>query len=217
MSAGAAPRSLRMRAPRLMLIVDVADVTARAGAIDAALIGGVDAVQLRDKRADGGALLTAAHTLRTATRRHGAALLVNDRIDVVLAADADGVHLPAASFPIATARRLLGPTAWIGRSTHAPAEAATAAADDADYVVLGPIYATPSKQAYGAPLGIAALTATRVPCPVVAIGGITPETAGTLRAAGAYGVAVIRAVLDALDPGASARAFRTALDAPTPR
>lgn len=203
-----------MRAPRLMLIVDVTDVTTRLGAVDAALAGGVDALQLRDKRADGGALLAAARTLRDVTRRRRAALLVNDRIDVALAAGADGAHLPAASFPIAVARRLLGPTAWIGRSTHAASEAATAAADGADYVVLGPIYATPSKAAYGAPLGIAALGATRLPCPVVAIGGIEPEAVAALRAAGADGVAVIRSVLDAPDPAAAARALRAALDAP---
>lgn len=204
-----------MRAPRLMLIVDVADATERAAVVAAALAGGVDAVQLRDKRADGGALLAAARTLRDATRRCGAALLVNDRIDVALAADADGVHLPAASFPIAVARRLLGLAAWIGRSTHAPDEAARAAADGADYVVLGPVYATPSKAAYGAPLGIAALGAARVPCPVVAIGGIGPETVAPLRAAGAHGVAVIRSVLDAPDPAAAARALRAAFDALT--
>ncbi len=213
MSGVAAP-SFRARAPRLMLIVDVADVTGRAAVVDAVLAGGVDAVQLRDKRADGGALLAAARTLRESTRRHGATLLVNDRIDVALAADADGVHLPAASFPIAVARRLLGPAAWIGRSTHAPAEAATAAIDGADYVVLGPIYATPSKATYGAPLGVGALVATRVSCPVIAIGGIGSETVAPLRAAGAHGVAVIRSVLAAADPATAARALRTALDAP---
>jgi thiamine-phosphate pyrophosphorylase len=205
-----------MRAPRLMLIVAVADVTSRSAVVDAALAGGVDTVQLRDKRADGGALFAAARVLRDVTRRHGAALLVNDRIDVARAADADGAHLPAASFPIAVARRLLGPAAWIGRSTHAPAEAVAAAADGADYVVLGPIYQTPSKAAYGAPLGIGALGAARVPRPVVAIGGIGPETVAALRAAGAHGVAVIRSVLDAPDPAAAARALRAALDAPNP-
>lgn len=204
-----------MRAPRLMLIVDVADVTTRLGVLEAALAGGVDAIQLRDKHADGVVLLAAARTLRDVTRRQGAALLVNERIDVALAADADGAHLPSASFPMAVARRLLGPTAWIGRSTHAASEAETAAADGADYVVLGPIYATPSKAAYGAPLGIAALGATRVPCPVLAIGGIDPETVAAVRTAGAHGVAVIRSVLDAPDPAAAARALRAALDAPT--
>jgi len=198
------------RAPRLMLVVAVADVEERVTVIDAAVAAGVDAVQLRDRRAAGAAMLRAAQALRALTRRHRAALLVNDRIDVALAADADGVHLPASSFPIAVARRLVGPDAWIGRSTHAPAEAEAAAADGADYVVLGPIFATPSKAAYGPPLGVAALTTTRASCPVVAIGGITPENAGDVRAAGAYGVAVIRGILDAPEARAAAAAYRAA-------
>ena len=203
-----------MRAPRLMLIVEVADVTTRREVLAAAVGAGVDAVQLRDRRVDGGALLAAARTLRDLTRRHGARLLVNDRVDVALAAGADGVHLPAASFPIATARRLLGAEAWIGRSTHSVTEAEAAASDKADYVVLGPIFATPSKAAFGPPLGVAALTGARAGCPVIAIGGVTPDTVPTLRAAGAYGVAVIRAVLDADEPAAAARSLRSALDAP---
>jgi thiamine-phosphate pyrophosphorylase len=196
-----------------MLIVETADVVDRHGVIAAALAAGVDTIQLRDRRATGGPMLTAALGLRTLTREHGAALVVNDRIDVALAAGADGVHLPAASFPIAVARDLLGPDAWIGRSTHAPAEASTAAADGADYVVLGPIFATPSKQAFGAPLGLAALAATRSGCPLLAIGGISPANVASLRGTGANGIAVIRAILDAPDPAAATHALRAAIDA----
>lgn len=212
MTAGA----VAVRAPRVLLIVDVNDVTTRGAAIDAALAAGIDAIQLRDKRAAGGALLAAARALRTLTRAHDARLLVNDRIDVALAVDADGVHLPAASFPVVAARRLLGPDAWIGRSTHAPEEAVRAAAEGADYVVLGPIFATPSKAAFGAPLGLDALAAAAVrgACPLLAIGGVTLATAPELRAAGAHGVAVIRAVLDATDPATIARALVAATNAP---
>ncbi len=204
MSAGAAS----VRAPRVMLIVETTDV-GRRSAIAAALAAGVDAIQLRDRRAAASTLLAAARELRTLTHEHGAGLLVNDRIDVALASAADGVHLPAASFPIATARRLLGRTAWIGRSTHSAIAAATAAAEGADYVVFGPVFATPSKAPFGPPLGIAALrdAAARVPCPVLAIGGITAENASTVRGAGAYGVAVIRAILEASDPAATTRAL----------
>ena len=209
MTAG--PRVAVKRAPRLMLIVDTADVTQRRAAIEAALAGGVDTVQLRDRRAPGGPLLAAARVLRALTYNHEAALLVNDRIDVAIAADADGVHLPAAAVPTATARRLLGPKAWIGRSTHAAAEAATAAADGADYVVLGPIFATPSKEPFGPPLGISALTAVATTAPLIAIGGITPEHVAALRTAGAHGVAVIRAILDSSDPAGAARSFRAAI------
>jgi len=131
---------------------------------------------------------------------------------VALAAGADGAHLPAASLPIAVARALLGPDAWIGRSTHAARDAEAAAADGADYVVLGPIFATPSKEAYGLPLGVTALGAVRGTTPIVAIGGIDLANAAATRAAGAHGVAVIRAILDAADPAAAARALRAAID-----
>ncbi|MEO6028639.1 MAG: thiamine phosphate synthase [Candidatus Binatia bacterium] len=209
MTAG--PRLDVTRAPRLMVIVDTADVMQRRAAIEAALAGGVDTVQLRDRRAQGGPLLAAARVLRALTYNHEAALLVNDRIDVAIAADADGVHLPSAAVPTATARRLLGPKPWIGRSTHAATEATAAAADGADYVVLGPIFATPSKEQFGPPLGITAFTATASTAPLIAIGGITPEHVAALRTAGAHGVAIIRALLDASDPAAAARAFRSAL------
>lgn len=201
------------RAPRVLLIVDVDAVTSRRAAIAAALAAGVDAIQLRDKRVGGGALLAAARALRAITRAHGARLLVNDRLDVALAAGADGVHLPEASFPIVAARRLLGPDAWIGRSTHGADAARRAAAAGADYVVVGPIFATPSKAAFGAPLGLAALAdaTASVARPVVAIGGITPAELPALRAAGAHGVAVIRAVLDAEDPAAVANALVVAM------
>jgi thiamine-phosphate pyrophosphorylase len=194
-----------------MLVVTAGDVRARAAAIDAALAAGVDAIQLRDRDAAGAALFGAAAALRTTTRRHGARLLVNDRIDVALAVGADGVHLPAASFTTADARRLVGVSCLVGRSTHAAAEAVDAARAGADYVVLGPIFATPSKTRYGAPLGIETL-ATTAKIPVVAIGGITAERAALVRAAGACGVAVVRAILDAADPGAAAAALIAALN-----
>jgi len=201
-------RAADVRAPRLMLIVEAADATTRRDVIATALAAGVDAVQLRDRRVAGGVLLAAACALREITGAANAVLLVNDRIDVALAADADGVHLPAASFPVAAARRLLGPDAWIGRSTHAPHEVEAAAADGADYVVLGPIFATPSKEPFGAPLGVAALPVGRGTTPVIAIGGINAENVGVTRRAGAHGVAVIRAILDAADPAAATRALR---------
>ncbi len=202
-----------MAAPRCILIVSATDVQARAAAIDAALAAGVDAIQLRDVAAAGSDLLAAATALRASTRRHGARLLVNDRIDVALAADADGVHLPAASFAIADARRLVGAARLIGRSTHAAVDAAAAVRDGADYVVLGPIFATPSKAQYGAPLGVDVLAAVGT-LPVVAIGGITAECAGAVRRAGAAGVAVVRAILDAADPGAAAAALVEAAAGP---
>jgi len=193
-----------------MLVVSAADVRARAPAIEAALAAGIDAVQLRDRTAAGGALLAAATTLRASTRRHGARLLVNDRLDVALAADADGVHLPASSFTAVDARRLVGSKRLVGRSAHAADEAAAAVRAGADYVVLGPLFATPSKAQYGAPLGVEVL-ANVATLPVVAIGGITTERAAAVRRAGAAGVAVVRAILDAADPGAAAAALVAAV------
>jgi thiamine-phosphate pyrophosphorylase len=196
-----------------MLIVDVSDLGARRSAIEASLAGGVDAVQLRDRQASGRALLDAAGVLRALTAARDATLLVNDRVDVARAVRADGVHLPAASFPVAIARALLGPGALVGRSTHAPDEAVAAAIEGADYVILGPIFATPSKSALGGPLGIDAIASSRIGVPLLAIGGISVERTPAIRRAGASGIAVVRALLDAPDPQAAARALVKALGA----
>lgn len=196
-----------------MLVVAVTDVVQRRDVVAAALAGGVDALQLRDPGAGGAALLAAAHTLRELTLAHRAVLLVNDRVDVAIAAHADGVHLPAAGFAIADARTLVGETLLVGRSTHAPEEARAAALDGADYVILGPIFATPSKERYGQPIGVDAITAAGSTVPLIAIGGIGVNEVAATRRAGTTGIAVVRAVLDAADPAAAARALRWALDA----
>jgi thiamine-phosphate pyrophosphorylase len=177
-----------------------------------ALAGGVGAVQLRERGLGTRALLELATAVRAATRAAGAALMVNDRVDVALACDADGVHLPGHSFAVAEARSLLGPRRLIGVSTHHPDEVAAAAAAGADFAVFGPIFATPSKAAYGPPLGLDALARARAaaPLPLFAIGGIDAGNAAAVRAAGADGVAVIRAVLAAADPGAAGAALRGA-------
>src|SRR4051794_80201 len=115
-----------------MLVVAVDDVSRRRDAIAAALDAGFDAVQLRDRAARGRPMLAAPHAPRPLTTVAGARLIVNDRADIAIAADADGVHLPAASFTIAAARALVGEWMLIGRSTHAPAEVRAAEADGAD-------------------------------------------------------------------------------------
>src|SRR5947209_11054689 len=188
--------------PRLVLVTD------RHGAavVEAALDAGLPAVQLRDKDLPGRPLLALAERLRAATARTGALLFVNDRIDVALAAGADGVQLGTGSVPVEVARRLLPPGALVGVSTHAPGEAATAA----DFALFGPVWETPSKAgAQGAArLGDAVRAAA---IPVLAIGGVTAERVPAVRAAGAAGVAVIRAILAAPDPGAATRALLAAL------
>ncbi len=173
------------------------------------------AVQLREKDLDGGPLFALARELRDLTRAHGARLLVNDRLDVALAAEADGVHLPAAGLPAAAARRLLAAVGLIGVSTHSAAEVAAAKMGGADFAVLGPVYATGSKARYGPPLGLTPLAsaAAAAGLPVFAIGGITPERVAEVRAAGAHGVACIAAVMSAADPAGAVDAFLDALDA----
>lgn len=199
----------------------VTDRTRTAGrplldVVDAALQGGVDAVQLREKDLSGAALFELACRLRELTRRYGVRLLINDRIDIALAVGADGVHLPVDSFAPADARRLLGAGAVVGASTHSVEQALNAAAGGADFVVFGPVFDTPSKRAFGAPLGLDALAKVTeaVPLPVLAIGGVTADRVRSVRQCGAAGVAVIAAILAADDPRAAAAALRAGVSLP---
>jgi thiamine-phosphate pyrophosphorylase len=181
--------------------------------VEAALRGGVDAVQLREKDLPAAALFEFARRLRDLTGRYGARLLINDRIDVALAVGADGVHLPVDSFSPADARQLVGARALIGASTHSIEQARAAMTGGADFIVFGPIFDTPSKRAFGAPVGLDALAQVTqaVTLPVLAIGGVTAERVASVRQRGAHGVAVIAAILAADDPRAAATALRAAL------
>lgn len=196
----------------------VTDRTRTAGrplldVVEAALHGGVDAVQLREKDLAARELFELARALREVTRRHSAGLLINDRIDIALAVDADGVHLPVDSFAPADARRLFGQRALIGASTHSVEQARAAAASGADFIVFGPVFDTPSKRGFGTPVGLNALAQAvqAVTIPVLAIGGVTAERARSLRESGAHGIAVVAAILEADDPRAAAAALRAAL------
>ena len=172
--------------------------------VHAALDGGVRAIQLREKDLEGGALYHLAEQIRQITARYQARLLINERLDVALAVDADGVHLGQTSFPAATARRLLGPDKLIGVSTHSQAEITAAAG--ADFIVFGPVYFTPSKAAYGKPQGLERLrqAVAHSPIPLIAIGGIKSEQVAEILAAGAHGIAVISAISTAPDPARAA-------------
>lgn len=180
--------------------------------LDAALRAGVGAVQLREKDLDGRPLYERARDLAARCRAAGAKLAVNDRLDVALAVDADGVHLPANGLPAAVVRPLAGGR-WIGASVHSLDELERARS--ADFVVFGPVYETPSKRAFGPPQGLERLAeiVRQASVPVVAVGGIVPERVAGVIAAGAAGVAVIGAILDADDPAGAVRRFRAALDA----
>ena len=173
--------------------------------VRAALDGGVHAVQLREKDLEGGALYRLAARLRDLTARYAACLLINDRLDVALAVEADGVHLGQTSLPVSTARQLLGADKLIGVSTHSPAE--IAAAEGADFVVFGPVYFTPSKATYGEPQGLERLgqAVHHSPAPVFAIGGIQADRIAAVRATGAHGIALISALSSAADPSRAAQ------------
>jgi thiamine-phosphate pyrophosphorylase len=170
--------------------------------LEQALEGGVRAIQLREKDLSGKELFVLAEKARRLCDRYQAALLINDRVDVALAIDAAGVQLGKTSLPLPDARALLGNNRFIGASVHSPEEAQDAERGDADFIVFGPVYFTPSKAAFGAPQGVPALkkivAITRLP--VYAIGGIKPDNIQEVRIAGVKGVALISAILEAPNP-----------------
>lgn len=180
--------------------------------VEAALSGGVRAVQLREKDLPTVELYDLAWELRALTARFDARLLINERIDVALAVEADGVQLGINSLPVTAARRI-APDLIIGYSSHSVGEAAAALAKGADFVTFGPVFSTPSKAAYGEPLGLAQLTRAceAVTGPVFALGGIKQSNLVQVTAAGCYRVALISDILAAPDPAAAAEAFRRGL------
>ncbi len=190
---------------------------------EAALAGGVDIIQLRDKGSPGEAKfgplearaeLGALAELKAAARRHGALVAVNDRADIALAAGADILHLGQGDLPPWYARRILGPDVVIGRSTHNRAQAGLAAIDEhIDYFCTGPVYATPTKpgrQAAG--IELVRSTADAHPTrPWFAIGGIDLENLPDALAAGADRIVVVRAITEANDPQTAARELKSVL------
>jgi thiamine-phosphate pyrophosphorylase len=184
------------RIPRLLAISDRrrlpgGDLLPWAAALAAA---GVDALQVREKDLTDGELLALVAELRRRLPRPFA-LVVNGRADIAVATGADGVHLPADGLPVAAVRASFGPELLVGRSTHSPAEAAAARAAGADYVLLGPIWATPAKAGSGPPLGPQAVAAAARAGGVLGVGGVTIQRLPELAAAGAAGAAGIREFL----------------------
>lgn len=177
------------------------------GVVEQALNGGVRAVQLREKDLGGAELFHLAEALKNLCARYRARLFINDRVDVALAVDAEGVQLGAAAIPIAAARALLGEEKLIGASIHALEEGRAAARAGADFLLFGPVYFTPSKAPYGAPQGIERLreAVEKIPVPVYAIGGVAAGNVEAIQKTGARGVALISAVIGARDPAAAAR------------
>ena len=197
-----------LRLPPLYAIVDPLDTGRDPVELAVALLaGGAQLLQLRLKEATSRELLRVAAAIQPRARAAGALVLVNDRPDIARAVEADGVHLGQDDLPVAAARRILGPRHLVGVSTHDLDQARAAKAAGADYVAVGPIYPTSSKAAALSPRGLELVGAVRaaVPLPLVAIGGITPETAPAVRAAGADAVAMIAALVRAPDVAAAVR------------
>jgi thiamine-phosphate pyrophosphorylase len=171
-----------------------------------ALDGGVRAVQLREKDLSSAALHRLAEELRRLTSDFNARLIINDRLDIALAVGADGIHIGVDSIPVAVARRVMGKGKIIGYSAHGIDEALRAQADNADFVTFGPLYLTPSKAAYGDPCGVKKLSdaATALNIPVIALGGISSANITEALSADIQGVAVISAILAAVDPRGAA-------------
>jgi len=201
-------RRERLARMRLYLITgDRGDEVDTARIVEAALEGGATVVQLRKKSMPMGEQYRLALALRILTREHEALLIVNDHADLAIAADADGVHLGQDDLPPDAVRALPGfEERLIGRSTHSLAQAQLAVDEGVDYVAIGPVYPTPTKE--GRPAVGTALV-SRVSAvmdrPFVAVGGIDHDNAAQVVEAGARAIAVVRAVYDAPDPAEAAR------------
>lgn len=181
--------------------------------VAACVRGGVDVVQLRDKTLDARPLLRRAGLARTVCRDLGVPFILNDRPDLALEAGADGVHVGQDDAPPALARRILGPEAIVGLSTHAPDQLELALGEPVDYLSAGPVVPTPTKPGRaGTGTEYAALATARAPKPVFVTGGVTPETVPDLAAAGVRRFVVVRWLTEAPDPQAAARQLRGAID-----
>lgn len=202
---------------RLLLVTDRIQARGRSlpSLIRQAACAGLPAVQLRERDLLIRELLPLAQEIRSITTSHAVPLIVNDRLDLMMALNLEGVHLRSDSLPPSSVRQLIGSHGLIGVSTHSVEEVRCANQGGADYVVFGPIFETPSKRSLGLPLGLHVLAdvCRRSSIPVIAIGGITCERVHDIRRAGAHGVAVIGALLTRDDIGEAVREFKHALEA----
>ncbi|HSS04390.1 MAG TPA: thiamine phosphate synthase [Solirubrobacterales bacterium] len=208
-------RRERLRTARLYFVCD-----ARPGGRDpeallqAALNGGVDIVQLREKELGRDEIERSAQTFRRLCDTYSALFIVNDDPYLARSCDADGVHVGQDDIAAAEAREVLGPEAIVGLSTHSEEQLAASAGQPVDYVSVGPVWETPTKEGRpGVGLGLVEQAAAHAPHPFFAIGGIDAANAGEVVAAGAQRLGVVRAIRDAEDPPAAAEALRGALAA----
>ena len=206
-----------MRADLSLYLVTDAGLSrgrSQAEVVEAALRGGVGVVQYRAKDASTRMMVEEAGELCRICRRFGAVFIVNDRLDVALAVEADGLHVGQDDLPATVARRLLGPDKILGVSAGSVEEAREAVAAGADYIGASPVFATPTKTDAGPALGLAGLAAMAdaIDLPLVAIGGVNSGNARDLLAAGAAGLAVVSAIVSADDVEEAARNLRRAID-----
>ena len=196
---GLSTASTAMRRSRLYLVTSPNENLLET--VEAALIGGLTLVQYRNKTADDTIRLEEAKKLCQLCHTYGAMFIINDRVDLALAVDADGVHLGQQDMPIAIARQLLGPQRLIGHSTTNPDEMQGAIADGADYIGVGPVYETPTKEGKAAAgLQYVSYAAKNCPIPWFAIGGIDPNNINDVIDAGANRVAVVRCLMQVEQP-----------------
>lgn len=208
-------RKKRLENARLYLVTDRTKFTsddAFYNALASAISGGVDIVQLREKTATAKDFMRIAKTSREICAAQDVLFIVNDRVDIAQAVDADGVHLGQDDIDIATARKMLGDQAIIGNSTHKPEDALNAMENGADYIGVGPVFTTPTKpgrQAVG--LDYVHWASKNVTIPFYAIGGISPDNVDQVIEAGATRVAIVRAIINAEDPAKISQSVKNSL------
>ena len=182
--------------------------------VAAAVAGGVSCIQLREKSCGTRDFLNEALALQPLLKSRNLPLIINDRLDIALAIEADGVHLGQSDMPIGMARKIAGDSLIIGISAESVDDALRAEQEGADYIGISPVFSTPTKKDTVPPLGLEGVRQIRalVDIPLVGIGGINSDNAESVLAAGADGIAVVSAIVSAADPAGAARKLKTLID-----
>ena len=182
--------------------------------VAAAVAGGVSCIQLREKSCGTREFLNEALALQPLLKSRNIPLIINDRLDIALAIEADGVHLGQSDMPIGMARKIAGDSLIIGISAESVDDALRAEQEGADYIGISPVFSTPTKTDIAPPLGLEGVRQIRalVDIPLVGIGGINSDNAESVLAAGADGIAVVSAIVSAADPAGAANKLKTLID-----
>ena len=200
---------------RLLVVTDRHQTNGRplVPLLQRVLTAATPAIQLRERDLSARELVPLAREIQAMTASRRSQLLINDRIDVALALEGVGVHLRSTSLSVSITRQMLGAQRLLGMSVHSVEEGLSAQSQGADYIVLGPIYETPSKQMFGPPLGIQTLekACRLIHIPILGIGGVSAARAREMRHAGAFGAAVITAILGAADVESATRELLDAM------